>query len=477
VKSLLPKSLPGQLAIVMAGALLVATIVNVFLVLGERQRSAFIEQTGGPIARFADATAMIVARAPASGRQWFERSRRSRYMLQQTTPVADFGLPRDAAVEHRLAEALREGGIVDAVVRASVRLVSAPDRRGRLLANLMREDASGARPDGPARRPDERALEVVLSAQLPDGRWFSSLTYQPEPARGDAFLIGASTVTTFVFVLTAALWIVGRLSRPLRELATAAGQVGDTGEPQQVIPRGPGDVQQTIHAFNAMSRRVSQLLREKDVMLGALGHDLRTPLSSLRIRLESMEPEAEREKAIRTIEETSVLLDDILDLSSQGRSREPEKSMDLSTLAQDVVEDYGETGAPVTRGEMQRAVAACRPVLLRRAIRNLIDNAIAYGGNARVSVECDADFASLHVEDDGPGMSDAELSSAAEPFFRGESSRNRSTGGAGLGITLVEAIARSHRGELKLQNRTPRGLRASLRIPLIGKGSTGPAAT
>ena len=288
MKSLLPKSLPGQLAIVMAGALLVATIVNVFLVLGERQRSAFIEQTGGPIARFADATAMIVARAPASGRQWFERSRRSRYMLQQTTPVADFGLPRDAAVEHRLAEALREGGIVDAVVRASVRLVSAPDRRGRLLANLMREDASGARPDGPARRPDERALEVVLSAQLPDGRWFSSLTYQPEPARGDAFLIGASTVTTFVFVLTAALWIVGRLSRPLRELATAAGQVGDTGEPQQVIPRGPGDVQQTIHAFNAMSRRVSQLLREKDVMLGALGHDLRTPLSSLRIRLESM---------------------------------------------------------------------------------------------------------------------------------------------------------------------------------------------
>ncbi len=479
MKSLLPRSLPGQLAVVMAGALLVASIVNIVLVLGERQRAAFIEQTGGPIARFADAAAAVVAHPPASGRQSFERSRRSRYMLQQTTPISDFDLPRDTGVERRLAAGLHEDGVEEPVVRASVRLVSGTDRIGEQLSELMREDAPGPvpRPDGRPRRPNEPALEVVLSVQLPDGRWLSSLTHQPEPARGDAFLIGASTITTFVFVLGAALWIVGRLSRPLRELATAAGQVGDTGEPQQVVARGPGDVQQTIHAFNAMSRRVSQLLREKDVMLGALGHDLRTPLSSLRIRLETMEPEAEREKAIRTIEETTVLLDDILDLSRQGRSREPEKPMDISTLAQDIAEDYAETGAPVTVGDMRKAVAACRPVLFRRALRNLIDNAITYGGNARVTVECDGDYANLHVDDDGPGMSALELSSAAEPFFRGETSRNRSTGGAGLGITLAEAIARAHHGALVLQNRTPHGLRATIRIPLAPKRAPAQAAS
>jgi signal transduction histidine kinase len=462
----------------MACALLVASVVNVVLVLGERQRAAFIEQTGGPIARFADAAATVIARPPASGRPSFERSRRSRYMLQQTTPIADFGLSRDIGVENRLATGLRENGVETPVVRASVRLVSGTDRIGRQLSELMRDDAPGPvpRPNGPPRRFNEPALEVVLSVQLPDGRWLSSLTHQPEPARGDAFLIGASTITTFVFVLGAALWIVGRLSRPLRELATAAGQVGDTGEPQQVVARGPGDVQQTIHAFNAMSRRVSQVLREKDVMLGALGHDLRTPLASLRIRLESMEPEAEREKAIRTVEETSVLLDDILDLSRQGRSREPEKPMDISTLAQDVAEDYAETGAPVSIGDMRKAVAACRPVLFRRALRNLIDNAVTYGGNARITVECDSDHASLHVDDDGPGMSALELSSAAEPFFRGEASRNRSTGGAGLGITLAEAIARAHRGALVLQNRTPHGLRATIRIPLAPKRAPAQAA-
>jgi signal transduction histidine kinase len=451
----------------MACALLVASIVNVVLVLGERQRAAFIEQTGGPIARFADAAATIIARPPASGRQSFEFSRRSRYMLQQTTPVADFGLARDQGVESRLATALRENGVESPVVRASVRLVSGADRIGRQLPRLF----------GPPRRSNEPSLEVVLSVQLPDGGWLSSLTHQPEPARGDAFLIGASTITTFVFVLGAALWIVGRLSRPLRELATAAAQVGDTGEPQQVVARGPGDVQQTIHAFNAMSRRVSQLLREKDVMLGALGHDLRTPLASLRIRLETMEPEAEREKAIRTIEETTVLLDDILDLSRQGRSREPEKAMDISTLAQDVAEDYAETGAPVTIGDMCKAVAACRPVLFRRALRNIIDNAVTYGGSARVSVECDSDHVDLHVDDDGPGMSALELSLAAEPFFRGETSRSRSTGGTGLGITLADAIARAHRGALVLQNRTPHGLRATIRIPLVAKRAAAQAAS
>jgi signal transduction histidine kinase len=137
--------------------------------------------------------------------------------------------------------------------------------------------------------------------------------------------------------------------------------VGAAGEPQEVTVQGPGDVRQTLEAFNAMSRRVSQLLGEKDVMLGALGHDLRTPLSSLRIRVENMEPEAERQKAIRTIEEASDLLEDILELARQGRSKEPIKTMDISILVQDIVEDYSDTGAPVSMLTSEKGPVACRP--------------------------------------------------------------------------------------------------------------------
>ena len=326
--------------------------------------------------------------------------------------------------------------------------------------------------------PMHELREILLSAQLPDGRWLSSFTMSPETTRGDAFLLAASTFVIFICVFAAALLVASRLSRPLRDLAAAAARVGDVDEPQQVVARGPGDVQQTIDAFNAMSRRVSQLLREKDVMLGALGHDLRTPLSSLRIRLESMEPEAERQKAIRTIEEATELLEDILELSRQGKSREPERTMDVSVLVEDMVEDYAETGAPVTLAATQRSVAACRPVLMRRALRNLIDNAATYGGAARVTVENSAGQVSIHIDDDGPGMTEEALSKATDPFYRGEASRNRATGGAGLGLTLCEAIARAHRGSLVLQNRTPRGLRATIRLPLATpQGAANPPTT
>jgi signal transduction histidine kinase len=278
--------------------------------------------------------------------------------------------------------------------------------------------------------------------------------------------LGASAFITFAFVLGAALWIASRLSRPLRDLTAAAARVGSAGEPLQLAVRGPDDVKQTLEAFNVMSRRVSQLLGEKDVMLGAIGHDLRTPLASLRIRLETMEPEAERLKAIRTIEEASELLEDILELARRGRSNEVLRPIDISVLVQDIVEDYVEIGLPVALRDTERSPVACRPVLFRRALRNLIDNAVAYGQTATVSVNQDGGNVLVSVEDGGPGMSAHALALATQPFHRGEASRSRMTGGAGLGLTIAEAIAKAHGGALQLANLTPNGLRATISLPL-----------
>lgn len=498
MKSFLPRNLTGQLALVMAAALLVASTVNFVLLLGERQRATLIEQSGPPMARFADMAANVFAAPPeelirpsGNGRQRGP----GRYSLQPKNLVDTHGLRRDPALEERLRQALSDAGVTPVDIRASTRTLPRPDSISDAISALirthdappgggpdgmrppgMRDDRNGGPPrDGPFPRdagagPDLPPMlewrELLFSAQLPDGRWLTSFTLSPELTRGDEILLGASTFVIFICVFAAALWVASRLSRPLRDLAAAAGRVGDVDEPQQVVTRGPGDVQKTIEAFNAMSRRVSQLLREKDVMLGALGHDLRTPLSSLRIRLETMEPEAERLKAVKTIEEASDLLEDILELSRQGKSREPERTMDVSVLVEDMVEDYAETGAPVTMVSTQRSVAVCRPVLMRRALRNLIDNAATYGGAARLTVEHDAENVRIHIDDDGPGMTEEALSKATDPFYRGEASRNRLTGGAGLGLTLCEAIARAHRGSLTLQNRTPQGLRATISLPL-----------
>ena len=498
----LPRSLSGQLALVMASALLVASLVNFVLLIGERQRASLIEQSGPPIARFADLAGLVFAAPPPRGREvaMGRPQGPGRYQLASGNPIDNKDLVRDSGLERRLEAALTDAGVAARDVRAATRTVRRPERPMGIALRPggmgpgagppqafgapdfsgprdQRPSAlngappqAGALPDpSPARAalPARAEREILLSARLPDGRWLTSFTLSPEPTSGDVFLVGASTFVIFAFVLAAALWVASRLARPLRDLTAAAQQVGAAGQPHEVKVQGPGDVRQTLEAFNAMSRRVNQLLGEKDVMLGALGHDLRTPLASLRIRLETMEPEAERLKAVRTIEETSTLLEDILELSRQGRSKEPVQTMDVSIIVEDMVEDYAETGAPVSLAHAEKAPAACRPVLFRRALRNLIDNAVAYGERARLSVLRAGGEVMVRIEDDGPGMSAEALASAADPFYRGDASRNRTTGGAGLGLTLANAIAKAHGGRLVLENRTGRGLSATIVLPLL----------
>lgn len=474
---LVPRSLSGQIALVMAGALLVASAVNFIILLGERYRAGINEQSGPAIARFVDVVSEISASpATASGPlrlRTFQIRRPQgggRYQISAENPIDRRGIRRDGGLEQRLRRALTEAEVDVSEIRAAARTIS-PTERIRVgppgLSGGRIPIGDGPPPGAPTfdLRPRD-AREIMLAAQLPDGRWLNGTVISPQPPEGEIWRLGAGTLVTFAFVLAAALWVASRLSRPLKDLTSAAARVGAASQPEEVEIRGPGDVRQTLEAFNAMSRRVSQLLGEKDVMLGALGHDLRTPLASLRIRIETMEPEAERQKAIRTIEEANQLLEDILELARQGRSSEPVQIIDVSVLVQDITEDYSETGAPVTLAGVERAPVVCRPALFRRALRNLIDNAVSYGARARLSVNRSGGDALIRIEDDGPGMSEEALKSATHPFVRGDVSRNRTTGGAGLGLTLADAIAKSHSGTLTLENRKPNGLAATIRLPL-----------
>jgi signal transduction histidine kinase len=224
---------------------------------------------------------------------------------------------------------------------------------------------------------------------------------------------------------------------------------------------GPNDVRQLIDSFNAMQARVSTLLGEKDVMLGAIGHDLKTPLAALRVRVESVEDDAEREKMAATIDEMVTILDDILMLARLGRSGEAVQSVDIGALAESVAGEFA--SASFVEPE-RRIVADVRPVLLKRALRNLIDNAVTYGKSATVSVRQADGTTSVEIADDGPGISGSEIDAMFEPFARADASRNRATGGSGLGLTIARAIARSHGGDVVLENRSERGLRASLSV-------------
>jgi signal transduction histidine kinase len=204
-------------------------------------------------------------------------------------------------------------------------------------------------------------------------------------------------------------------------------------------------------------------------MLGAIGHDLKTPLAALRVRIESVENEAERAKMAHTIEDIVRSLDDILSLARVGRPSDPEEPTELSALIASVAEEYEDMGEPVVLGETARVVMAVRATWLRRAVRNLIGNAVRYGGAARVSLQREGRAVAIRIEDDGPGIPNDQIAAMLAPFTRGEPSRNTETGGAGLGLTLAKAIAEQHGGTLLLENRRRgdgpvEGLTATIRL-------------
>ena len=282
---------------------------------------------------------------------------------------------------------------------------------------------------------------------------------------GDRFLIGrlvAATLVLYLLVLGAAIWGTRSINRPLRDLTVAAREFEGRSYPQLLEPRGPEDVRKAMEAFNAMNARILSLLEEKDTLLGAIGHDLRTPLASLRIRVESMEPEDERQAAAAKIEEMATMLESILVLARTGRERAEMRPFDLTALSEVVVEEYHELGKQVAFTPQRRVVASISPDLLRRALRNLIDNALTYAGSAQICVTQLGERAMIEVQDEGPGIPDDERERMLAPFQRMEVSRSRETGGTGLGLTIARSIAENLGGALELAPNEPCGLIARL---------------
>ena len=456
MRRLLPRSLIGQIALVMAAALLVAQAINFGILFAERQRASHTLIETPPMSRFVTLVQRLAA-APAAARPALlaERGRRGRFALG-----ADSAIPAaasDAQIAARLRDQAEENGITLRDARGAAR--DGAELPPRLRDRLSPDEVTHA---------EERLRQMqtlFLSAQLADGSWVNAQLITPRPNPWIAVQAAGSTLLIYLLVLAAMVWIAVRLARPLRDLTAAAEGLGGSGEAPQVEPRGPDDVRRAILAFNAMSARVAAMFDEKDRMLGAIGHDLRTPLASLRIRAESVEPEAERARMIATIEEMTAMLDDTLALARSGRAAEHLRNVDISALADTVVEEFRALGHDVSFEEGSRQTAAVQPNLLRRAVRNLVDNAVKYGGSAEVAVRARSGRIAVEIADRGPGLPEAALGNVQEPFVRLETSRNRETGGSGLGLALARGAALAHGGTLELENRPGGGLLARFLLP------------
>jgi signal transduction histidine kinase len=314
-----------------------------------------------------------------------------------------------------------------------------------------------------------RSLEtgkLVVEVGLSDGGWL--LFSSPNdvlgfvPIERFAWRLGAFCL----FMGAASVWASRRLAKSISDFAAAAERLGvDTAAPP-LAERGPRELRVAIRAFNRMQGRLHRFVDDRTQMLAAMSHDLRTPLTRLRIRVEFVEDDGEREKMLSDLDAMSAMITSTLAFARDDTQREPRMLVDLSVLVGDICEDAADVGADVVFSGPAKVDLPCRPIAVRRAVVNLVDNAVKYGRNARVKLACGVDCVTVIVEDSGPGIPEAEHEKVFAPFYRLDPSRSRDTGGAGLGLAVTRTIAREHGGDVVLSNRAEGGLRASLSLPV-----------
>lgn len=472
MRRLYPQSLLGQVLLSVALALLVAQVVSVTLLYraGEERRET---------AAITAAAFRLVGGAERAERRAALREERGERGLRPGGPRdgAGAGLPRPlrytVSAEAPLALAASEGEREDRL--RSILAAEGIDPHTAAIAVRRAGDdpmLNAFAQERPRFRNNtgwrDRRMMIAAIQREPGGSWETVRILEPPRAQNALRGIVFQTLVTFAFLMIVLFLVLRRITRPLAQLTERVGTF--SRQPDQAVKlaeTGPVDTRRLIAAHNTMEARIAALLDEKDVMLGAIGHDLKTPLAALRVRIESVPDDAQRARMADSIEDITATLDDILALARVGRSGGLEsESVDLGMLAIGVAEEFEDMGEPVNIGNPPRVVARVQVTWIKRALRNLVSNALRYGEAADLVVAVDGNAAILRVEDCGPGIPDDRIAEMLEPFTRGEASRNRTTGGAGLGLTLARAIAEQHGGELVLSNREEGGLRAEIRLPL-----------
>jgi signal transduction histidine kinase len=321
--------------------------------------------------------------------------------------------------------------------------------------------------EGPARAQYFDFAEtdgMAVTMQLRDGRWFNAFYFRPlksGPFRHEALY---STLATALALCVIGFILARLVARPLRQLASSAEALG-RGEALATLPEnGPAEIRQLNMTFNRMQARLTRFVEDRTRMLAAIGHDLRTPLTTLRLRAEFVQDAEIRERLLETVEEIQQMTEATLDFAKGEANGDDTRVVDLNALVGSLCDDLAELGGNVVFEDGEKATYRCRPDGLKRAIRNLIENALRYGGGAAVRLEKTESTLDVVVEDNGPGLPAEEMEAVFSPFYRLERSRNMETGGVGLGLSIARTIARQHGGDIVLSAREP-GLRAVLSLP------------
>jgi signal transduction histidine kinase len=460
------KSLAGQFVVLVLAALLAGQTIA-FLI-SSRQREAAIRQTiESDFVNRTGALSTVLMTVP--------KDMRANVLAASSTGYARFWLSHDdtlsdsqvwyltarAHLSLSISELITANGAASTGLPANNAPTAADDPSVSKWQDFMSD------PDIPNAHflhfADQQGMGIAQ--RLGEGLWLNATYYKPTPPNLLSSQSMLSIGITAVALSLIGVLVANRIARPLRRLAISAEALGRGETTPLSPPNSPDDIRQLYEAFDRMQLRLRRFVDDRTRMLAAIGHDLRTPLTTLRLRAEFVgDPELQR-KILATVDEMQVMTEATLSFARTEATSEETRNVDLAALLGSLCDDLAELGYDVNFQESERISYRCRPDNLKRAVRNLIENALRYAGSAAVSVKSYTDTVEILIDDRGPGIPQAQCEQVFAPFYRMEDSRNRETGGVGLGLSIARAIVRHHGGDVVLSSNEP-GLRAAVVLPM-----------
>ncbi|KUE80984.1 histidine kinase [Aeromonas schubertii] len=455
MRKLWPGSLAGQIILVALCGLLLIQLLSVQIYRSDREEALGFVNSRNAMQRLSSVVRLLTLSPPELSGEILKASR-SETLLLRISPDPLLPDTRSPAFEQLLRSRLDYPSQLRIEISAELKEESQRSRAWRHHARMMGE------------RPGRLPMDMRLygSIELGNGRWlhFSSLI--------DSEGTGWSLRTTLNLLLVATLviglmvWLLRRATRPLKQLAASAERLG-RGEDIDPLPEtGPIEVRGSIVAFNRMQTRLNRFVQDRTRMLAAISHDLRTPITSLRLRSEFLPEGEDKARIQQTLQQMEQMLAATLSFAREEGLQEPTRELDLVSLIESVCDDYGDMGEQVLCQAGGKLVYPCRPGPLRRVLQNLIGNAIKYAGSAEVTLEREKGQILICVSDEGPGIDEQQIEEVFKPFVRLDEARNTESGSVGLGLAIARTLIHQHGGELTLHNRPQGGLEARITLPL-----------
>ncbi|MFI4922497.1 MAG: ATP-binding protein [Burkholderiales bacterium] len=466
MKWILPKSLFGRMVLVLVLGLIAAQILSAAILFREREQHILQIRVTRDAQRVSDTIRVLEALNA-------EQRRSLAQLFSSTTFTVSMGNSLEPLGESdsELSDTVQDFATGLRSILGSQRTIKtqavygADASRGKVESESSRPDTPKSDASSLARESGYQLLTLAAQVSLADGTLVNFRDQFPiEPGRWPyrlAFDLFIRLAAVVILSLIAVRWV----TQPMSSLATAAENLGENINRPPLDESGPSEVSRAAHAFNRMQSRLANYLNDRARVLAAMSHDLKTPITRLRLRTELLEDPDLRARFGKDLDEMESMVLTTLDFMRGIETGEPFQPIDVMALLESLQADYEETGHPVRIQGQVTSTFVGKPRALKRCLNNLIENAVKYGKNATIIVQDEEAQLVLKVEDEGPGIPAEEQENVFAPFYRTESSRNRDSGGTGLGLSIARSIAQDHGGNITCRNLETSGLQVIVTLP------------